>query len=222
MLCPLCGVRKARRGCPALGRQICAICCGTKRLTEIACPGDCAWLASAREHPPASAVRQQQHDLSLLVQFMRDFSERQSRLFFLIQTFFNEYKPSELQPLIDDDVADAVSSLAATYETASRGVIYEHRPSSLAAERLVTALKPALAEAGKGLGSSFDRDAAVVLRRVGEAVVAARAGDPANRRAFLALVSRVIRRPDNTDEARAGSDEESGSRAAPASRLIVP
>src|SRR5262249_15848069 len=147
------GVRKARRGCPALGHQICAICCGTKRLTEIACPSDCAWLASAREHPPASTVRRQQHDLTLLGQFMRDFSRRQSPLFFLIQTFFNEYTPPELQPLIDDDVVEATTALAATFETSSRGVIYEHRPSSLAAERLMTAVKPLLAEAGKGLGS---------------------------------------------------------------------
>jgi hypothetical protein len=212
-------VRKARRGCPALGRQICAICCGTKRLTEIACPSDCTWLAGAREHPPASAVRRQQHDLSVIVQFMRDLSERQSRLFFLIQTFFNDYKPSELQPLIDDDVAEAVASMAATYETSSRGVIYEHRPSSLAAERLVTALKPVLAEAGKGLGSSFERDAAVVLRRIGEAVAAARAGDSTDRRAFLALVSRVIRRP---EEARGDPGQDSEGGTASASRLIVP
>jgi hypothetical protein len=217
--CPLCGIRKARRGCPALKHQICTICCGTKRLTEIACPSDCTWLASAREHPPAAIVRQQQNDLSLLVQFMRDFSERQSRLFFLVQTFLNGYQAPELQALIDDDVADAVAALAATYETASRGVIYEHRPSSLAAERLVAALRPVLAEAGKGLGASFERDVAVVLRRVGEAVAAARTKDPSNRRAFLGIVSRVIRRPegpsaDGGDSVRTPED--------PASRLIVP
>jgi hypothetical protein len=164
-------------------------------------------------------MRRQHHDLSLLVQCMRDFSERQSRLFFLIQTFLNEYTPSELQPLIDDDVAEATAALAATYETASRGVIYEHRPSSLAAERLATALKPVLAEAGKGLGSTFERDAAVVLRRVNEAVTAAHAEDPDNRRAYLALVSRVVRR---RDESPAGSTRDSGDQTPPASRLIVP
>lgn len=219
MVCPLCGVRKARRGCPALGHQICAVCCGTKRLTEIACPSDCTWLASAREHPPASAVKRQQHDLSLLVQFMRDFSERQSQLFFLIQTFFNEYKPSELQPLIDDDVAEGAAALAATYETSSRGVIYEHRPSSLAAERLMTALKPLLNEAGKGLGSAFERDAAVVLRRIGEAVAAAGTNDPGNRRAYLALVARVIRR---RGEPSTGTSGEQDGQPAQGSRLIVP
>ena len=57
-----------------------------------------------------------------------------------------------------------------TLETASRGLIYDHRPASVLAERLATTLKPVLAEAGQGAGSSFERDAAVVLRRLEEAV----------------------------------------------------
>ena len=75
MLCPLCGQRKARRACPALGKQICAVCCGTKRLVQIQCPLDWAYLATAREHPAAATIRQQQRDLALLVQFIRDLSE---------------------------------------------------------------------------------------------------------------------------------------------------
>ena len=134
MLCPLCGTRRARRGCPALGHQICAVCCGTKRLVQIACPSDCAWLASAREHPPAVVVRQQQHDVGVLLQVMRDFNERQSQLFLLISTFLVRYEAPELQPLIDDDVAEAMAALAATFETSARGVIYEHRPASLPAD----------------------------------------------------------------------------------------
>ena len=148
VVCPLCGTRRARRGCPALGQQICAVCCGTKRLVQIQCPSDCAWLASAREHPPAVAVRQQQRDVGLLVQFMRDFSQRQSQLFFLINTFLVRYEPPELQPLIDDDVAEAAAALAATFETASRGVIYEHRPASLPAERLAAGAQAAAGGGG--------------------------------------------------------------------------
>jgi len=200
VVCPLCGTRKARRGCPAIGQQICAICCGTKRLVQIQCPPDCAWLASAREHPPAITVRQQQRDIALLVNFMRDFSERQSQLFFLINTFIAGYQPAELQALIDDDVTEAMGALASTYETAVRGVIYDHRPASLPADRLSAALRPVLAEAGKNLGTAFERDAAVVLRRVAEAVRDVRAtstGEHADsRRGYLELLSRVIRRPE--------------------------
>jgi hypothetical protein len=218
VVCPLCGTRRARRGCPALGQQICAVCCGTKRLVQIQCPSDCAWLASAREHPPAALVRQQQRDVGLLVQFMRDFSQRQSQLFFLVNTFLVRYEPPELQALLDADVAEAAAALAGTFETAARGVIYEHRPASLPAERLAGALKTVLAEAGRGAGSAFERDAAVVLRRLAEAVADVRALEQDNRRAFLDLLARVITKtPD-------GGAPEPGAEAGAAtpSRLIVP
>jgi hypothetical protein len=218
VICPLCGIRRARRGCPALAKQICAMCCGTKRQVEIACPADCAYLASAREHPAAALVRQQQRDVAMLVQFVRDFSERQSQLFFLIGTFLVGYRAPELQPFIDDDVAEGMMALAATFETASHGVIYEHRPATLAAERLLAALKPVLAEAGRGLGSAFERDAAVVLRRVGEAAREMRTSDPDNRRAFLDLLGRVIREKSAPD----ASGESAVARAPAPTRLIVP
>src|SRR6476646_9038375 len=117
VICPLCGVRRARRGCPALGKQICAVCCGTKRLVEIQCPSDCPYLATARVHPAAVTVRQQQRDVASLTHAVRDLSERQSELFFLINSFLQQYKPPELQALVDLDVVDAVAALAGTFET---------------------------------------------------------------------------------------------------------
>jgi hypothetical protein len=215
VICPLCGTRRARRGCPALGKQICAICCGTKRLIEIQCPSDCTWLASAREHPPAVAVRQQQRDLGLVMQSMRDFTSRQSQLFLLVTTFLVRYEAPELQRPTDDDVAEAMNALASTFETSSRGVIYEHRPASLAASHLMNALKPVLAEAGQGGGTAFERDSVVILRRIAEAVPGVRADEPGNPRALLDLLGRVI---------RATGNEERPPEAAPqdAPRLIVP
>ena len=192
MVCPLCGTRRARRGCPALDKQICAVCCGTKRLVQIRCPSDCAWLATAREHPPATVVRQRQQDVGILSRALRDLSERQSQLLFLIATFLATYQPTELHAPIDDDVVEAISSLAATFETASRGLIYDHRPASVLAERLATALRPVLEEAGRGAGSSFERDAAVVLRRLEESVRDVRTFDQTNRQAFLDLLRRVM------------------------------
>jgi len=186
-------------------------------MVEIACPSDCPWLASAREHPPAAAVRRQRRDLGLLVDFMHDFNERQSQLFFLITTFLNEYRPAALQAIVDDDVAEAVEALASTYETAARGVIYEHRPSSLPAGRLLGELKPLVAEAGKGLGSSYEREAAIVLRRVREAASHVQAADDGNRRAFLDFLRRVLRRPGSDGAGRDAPDSPP-----PPSSLIVP
>jgi len=215
VICPLCGVRRARRGCPALGKQICAVCCGTKRLVEIQCPSDCPWLASAREHPPAVAVRQQQRDFGVMPEGMRDFSRRQSQLFILVTTFLARYESPELQRPIDDDVVDAFGALASTYETASRGVIYEHRPASLAAAQLMNALKPVLAEAGKGAGTPFERDVVTVLRRVAESATKVRSIETGNARAFLELLGRVIQAKDDHPgpEADLSPDEP---------RLIVP
>ncbi len=209
--CPLCGKRKARRACPALRSEICAFCCGTKRLTEIQCPKDCPYLSTAREHPPAAFVRQQQHDIALLLRYMRDFSEGQSQLFLMAGAFIAGYQPPELHTLLDEDVAGAAAALAATYETAARGVIYEHRPASAAAERLAAALKPLFENARGNRGSVFERDAAVVLRRIEEAVGEIRGLATENRRPFLDLLGRTIHTRDSSTKAESEP-----------SRLIVP
>jgi hypothetical protein len=149
-----------------------------------------------------------------LVRFMRDLNERQSRLFFLIVSFLIRYQAPELQPLIDEDVTQAMSALAATFETASRGVIYEHRAASLSAERLVSGLKPLLTEAGQAGGAAFERDAGVVLRRLETAAGETMREDAGNRRAFLDLVTRII--PKQENEA-AGTGHPDG-----APRVIIP
>jgi hypothetical protein len=217
VVCPLCGTRRARRGCPALGHQICAVCCGTKRLVQIPCPNDCSWLVSAREHPPARVVRQQQRDVGVLLQSMRDFNQRQSQLFLLVTTFLVRYEPPELQPLVDDDVSEGMAALASTFETASRGVIYEHRPASLPAERLIAGLKPLLVEAGRGAGSAFEREAAAVLRGIAGAAHDIRAHDPQHRRAFLELLARVVSKTPDKD-----GDGQHTPPPPATTRLIVP
>lgn len=130
---------------------------------------------------------------------MRDLSERQSQLFLLISGFLQRYQPPELHSLIDDDVIEAAAALAGTFATAARGVIYDHRPAALPADRLATALKPVIAEAGKHGGSAFERDAAVVLGRIGEAAHEIRMVDRANPRAYLDLLGRVLKEDKNPD-----------------------
>lgn len=145
---------------------------------------------------------------------MRDFSRDQSRLFLSVNAFISQYRAPDIERLIDADVADAAGALASTYETASRGLIYDHRPASRQAERLVAALKPVLDEAGGGGSTGFQRDAALVLRRTEES-----ARGPAATRAdsgqhdYLDLLSRVFRPRPPDDRAGPGDAEP---------RLIVP
>jgi hypothetical protein len=216
VLCSLCGTRRAKRYCPALGQQICAVCCGTKRLTEIACPADCPYLAAAREHPAAAIVRRQRHDVGFVMEFVRDFSERQSQLFVIIATFIvrTAADAAALPPMLDEDVADAMRALAATYETATRGVIYEHPAASLPAQRIVSELKPLLVEAGKNGGTAFERDASVVMRRLERAVVDVGAADPNERRAFIELLARIFANAAQADTPAPPTSDQP--------RLIVP
>jgi hypothetical protein len=215
VLCPLCGIRKARRTCPAVHDQICTVCCGTKRLTEINCPADCVYLATAREHPPAAAVRRQQQDFTLFVKALADFNRRQAQLFLAVNTVIARYEPPELQAVVDDDVVEAAAALAATYETASRGVIYEHRASTLSAGRLAAAIRAMISEVGGTGGSAFERDVALVLRRVEQTARTAQASASGDVRAYFKLLDRVLSKRDEPPGSAPSDDEK------PA-RLILP
>jgi len=167
--CPLCSTRKAKRACPGVHQDICAVCCGTKRLTEIQCPPDCPYLASAREHPPAVVVRQQDRDMGFLLPRISDLTEMQYRLFLYLQALVLQHAKGAIPGPHDADVADAASSVAATLETAGKGIIYEHQAQSLPAQRLASELGRAvadLAQQAAAQASRVERDAAAALRRL--------------------------------------------------------
>jgi hypothetical protein len=213
MNCPECGQRKGRRDCPALGKTICSVCCGTKRLTVIACPATCVYLASAREHPAAVVKRQQERDLAVLLPTIRNLTERQYQLFFLFQTAIARHRPEGFARLVDADVADAAAALAATLETSARGVIYEHTPTSVVAQRLAKELSAMLEEMRRKGATVYDREAAIVLRAIEEgARNAGKAAGPDN--AYLALMARLLQVGAAADTAQTSSK--------PPSSLILP
>lgn len=213
MACPSCDLRKGRRECPALRQTICSVCCGTKRLGEIQCPGDCGYLTSSREHPAAVVRRQQERDVAAILPTIRHLTERQYQLFFLFQTLIARHVPDGFSRLVDDDVADAASAFAATLETAGRGVIYEHPPQSLLAQRLVTEMKTMLAQMKEQGATVYDREAAIVLRAIEQGAREIRktsgtAGDGA----YLEVLSRLL-------QVNRGATAEP---TRPASSLIIP
>jgi hypothetical protein len=213
MLCPLCHQRKAKRACPALGQQICAVCCGTKRLVEINCPSDCGYLTTARSHPPAVVQRQQELDRAMLMPLLQGLSERQARLFLMLAAVTSRHQSDMLHKLVDEDIAQAAGALASTLETAAKGIVYEHQPASLAAARLMGELKGVVDEVVKNAGSALERDAAITLRRIEHAakmMVTARRGE----NEFQQLLARVLTPPPGS--------EQPETPAAPASSLILP
>lgn len=197
-VCPLCGERKAKRACPGTNQVICAVCCGTKRLTEIACPPDCAYLASARSHPAAVVQRQQTRDLEFVLPRISDLTDAQYRVFLFLQATVLQHAKSALPAPRDADVADAAATVAATLETARKGIIYEHQAASIPAQRLATEIGRAIGELRTRAGSEasrLERDAAAALRRLERAAreAAAHVPDPsAADSSWLALATRIM------------------------------
>jgi len=195
MTCQLCGGRRARRACPALGHDICAVCCGTKRLVEIRCPSSCGYLAAAQQHPPAVVQRRQARDARFLVPIIGGLDERRYHLFTFVQSLVWRHRSEPLSPVRDDDVAQAAAALAATYETADRGIIYEHQAASRAANGLQLAVKAGLDELEAKTRAPIRRDAAAVLRCLERAASTARASLDGEDRAYLNLLERLFEHP---------------------------
>jgi hypothetical protein len=216
MVCPLCGQRKAKRGCPAVGQQICAVCCGTKRLVEIHCPADCVYLTTAKTHPPAVIQRQQEHDRAHLLPWLAGLSERQARLFLMLGALISRHQGDALRKLVDEDIGQAAEAHAATLETAARGIVYEHRPSSVPAERLLAELKALVAEVTREGGSALERDAAIALRRMEAAAKESAKAQPGGH-AFHQLLVRVL-----VSQGGPASGEQRETPTTPASTLIIP
>jgi len=213
MTCPLCGQRKARRSCPALRQTICSVCCGTKRLVEIAYPDDCPHLATAREHPPAVVRRQQEEDVAILLPGIRHLTERQYQLFFLFHSAIARHTPDGFARLVDDDVAQAAGAVAATLETSTRGVIYEHRAQAVTAQRLAAELTAMLAEIRSQGATVSDAEAAIALRAIEEGARDTRRATGGDDAVYIALVGRLL-------QVRKAARPESAS--PPPSSLIIP
>ena len=159
-------------------------------------------------------MRQQHRDAALVMRLLEDFNQRQSELLFAVARALVSYEPPPFQSVTDADIADAVSALAATSETAGRGVIYEHRPSSGPAAHLAVALKAQLTEAGAYRDSTTERDLVLALRRLEATFADMRPTQSVpDTSAFRAFLRRIFATP--------RADERPSRQEDRASRLIV-
>jgi hypothetical protein len=94
---------------------------------------------------------------------------------------------------LDEDLQLAAAALAATAETAMRGVLYEHQPDSPVAARLARAMSAPLAEAAEAGVQRLDRSTAAAMRRVEEAVKAFRRSGESAPDAYFAFLDRVLK-----------------------------
>jgi hypothetical protein len=159
----------------------------------------------------------------MLLPLLQGLSERQARVFLMMTSVISRHQSEGFQKLVDADVAQAAEALAATIETAARGIVYEHQPASLPAARLLgelkamvgDILKSAAAELGAGAVAGLERDTAITLRRLEEAAKSTSKDDPQST-LFQELLIRVFEPPPGA------ASQDANAPTAPALSLIIP
>ena len=146
---------------------------------------------------------------------IRHLTERQYQLFFLFHSVIARFKPAGFSRLVDGDVADAAAAVAATLETAARGVIYEHVPSGVPARALAAELRTTLAQIREQGSTVYDHESAVGLLAIEKGARAAQtAPEPGSGdTGYLDLLSRLL---------QATGEPASVAPPRPESALIVP
>lgn len=220
--CPLCAGRKARRACPAKGVSICSVCCGTKRLIEIACPPDCVWLQSASAHPPAVVQRQRERDVHFLVALLDGLTPQQQELAYRLLALLGLERP-DLPGLCDADLVEAARAMAQTSETASRGIVYQHAAQTAHARKLVEEMAAVVEKAAEEGVSVPDHDVAGIFRRIERGARDGREllGEEGGETACLAMLRRLASAM-SRDADVVGGGAEDASAQTPGSGLIVP
>src|SRR2546425_7064483 len=119
MPCPICKTRRPRRHCPAVGGEICPLCCGREREMTLDCPLDCPYLLEARKHDrpePANPRNFPNQDILLTETFLRDHEP-------LLIALGKAVLAAALETpgAVDDDVRDALAALIRTHRTLESG-----------------------------------------------------------------------------------------------------
>jgi len=140
--CPLCRSRKGKRSCPALRVAICSSCCGEKRLVEIACPSDCVYLEQGTRNDmsreAADYLRHQ--DPQKALRWIRTVEG----LGFLLEAIERAIATASPRSLEDADLLTALASARKTFESESKGVIYEDLPTAPSLQVLTRAIVDAI------------------------------------------------------------------------------
>jgi hypothetical protein len=202
MTCPLCRKRKGKRWCPAKGTAICSTCCGTKRLVEIDCPSDCAYLTGAHAPGWTGRARDLERDQRRLGPHVAGLTEGQVRLVVLALAGITAIHRRHVE-LEDALVLDAVGALRKTVDTREKGVLYEHPAADVRADALVRELERLFEahDAGGHVRRPSDRDLGAVLRAL-EGSLREAIAENDGPRSFLGTAARVAGRLGTAPAAR--------------------
>jgi hypothetical protein len=125
ILCKICGKRRARRACPAVHGDICAICCGTEREVSLSCPLECDYLQEAHRREKPLPLTPEQFSYPEIVVTEEFVQAHEELLLFCIYAIVQA--ATRTSGSIDSDVMAALEALIQTQRTSQSGLIYETR-----------------------------------------------------------------------------------------------
>ena len=144
--CKICSKRRAKRYCPGVAGDICAVCCGTERENTVDCPSSCEHLQAARKHEQPAAVDEQNFpnkDIRLTESFVRDHEHVVMWLTLALA------RAMEKERAVDSDAREALDALIRTYRTRESGLIYKTRPQNPYAAAIQDELRKSVEELHK-------------------------------------------------------------------------
>lgn len=197
------------------------MCCGTKRLVEIACPPDCVWLQSASAHPPAVVQRQRERDAHFLMALLQGLTDPQQALTYRLLALLGQER-ADLPGLCDADLADAAQAMAQTADTASRGIAYQHPTQTAHARRLVEEMTGVVEAAAQQGAPTPDHQIADIFRRIERGAREGREllGEEGGDAACVGMLRRLFSAMRQDGEGLSGADDAREGESA--SGLIVP
>jgi hypothetical protein len=190
-LCWFCEKARGKRACPAGdGRTICSRCCGTQRRVEIACPNDCPYLHG--EHDPRWESQAREQERALFYASFAGMNERQATLLANLHILLLNAWADLGGKLTDGEALELVSTLLQTWETRSKGVLYEHSSESLGLHGITRELTRELSERSWAPEAS-DGEVLEALRTL-HAALGRHLESHAGKRSYLALADREMPR----------------------------
>lgn len=143
-VCKICGVRRAKRSCPAVGAGICTICCGTEREVSLSCPLECEYLQEAHSREKTIPVAEKDlaaPDIQVTEEFVASHEEL---VLFAIYSLLQAtlHTPNA----VDTDVLDALGALTQTHRTLESGLFYETISPNLIAAAIQRGFSASLAD----------------------------------------------------------------------------
>lgn len=161
--CKICSKRRAKRHCPGINGEICAVCCGTERENTVDCPLDCEHLIAARQHEqlaPLSPEDVPNRDIRVSEEWVREHEH------LVVWLSLALGRAMEKERAVDFDAREALAAIIRTYRTRESGLIYETRPQNPYAAAIQTALEASVEELRKRLaeetGMNTLRDAEIL------------------------------------------------------------